>query len=80
MIVSPMMTRLVGLLTVAYLSENCCKSVTELAQAIVQESNFKLQSPISTQDEVGSLATSLNQLIQWVGEHTEALEQSRQTQ
>ena len=53
------------------------KSVTELAQAVVQESNFKLQSPISTQDEVGSLATSLNQ---WVGEHTEALEQSRQTQ
>ena len=56
------------------------ESVTELAQAVVQESNFKLQSPISTQDEVGSLATSLNQLIQWVGEHTEALEQSRQTQ
>ncbi|MEP0873383.1 ATP-binding protein [Trichocoleus desertorum AS-A10] len=55
------------------------QSVTEFAKAVVQESNFKLQSPISTQDEVGSLATSLNQLVQWVGEYTSALEQARQT-
>lgn len=54
-------------------------SVTELAKAVVQESNFALRSPISTQDEVGSLATSLNQLVQWIGEYTHALEQARHT-
>ncbi|MBD2075510.1 HAMP domain-containing protein [Phormidium sp. FACHB-592] len=55
------------------------QAVTRFAKAVVQESNFKLQSPISTQDEVGSLATSLNQLVQWVGEYTSALEQARHT-
>ncbi len=55
------------------------KTVTEFAKAVVQESNFKLQSSVSTQDEVGSLAMSLNQLVQWVGEYTSALEQARHT-
>ncbi|XHX77155.1 MAG: ATP-binding protein [Stenomitos frigidus ULC029] len=55
------------------------QAVTEFAKAVVQESNFKLQSPISTRDEVGSLATSLNQLVQWVGAYTNALEQARHT-
>ncbi|HEY9906605.1 MAG TPA: ATP-binding protein [Thermosynechococcaceae cyanobacterium] len=55
------------------------ESVTKLAKAVVQESNFALQSPISTHDEVGSLATSLNQLVQWVGDYTRALEEARQT-
>jgi signal transduction histidine kinase len=34
---------------------------------------------VITEDEVGLLATSLNQLVQWVGEHTQELELARQT-
>lgn len=33
---------------------------------------------MTTQDEVGSLAIALNQLIQWVGEYTDELERSRE--
>jgi len=33
---------------------------------------------VTTQDEVGSLAVALNQLIQWVGEYTDELERSRE--
>jgi len=33
---------------------------------------------VTTQDEVGSLAIALNQLIQWVGEYTDELERSRE--
>ena len=55
------------------------EAVTFVAKAVTQEGNFTLQAPVTTEDEVGSLATSLNQLVQWVGEHTRALELARQT-
>jgi signal transduction histidine kinase len=55
------------------------EAVTFVAKAVTQEGNFALQAPVTTEDEVGSLATSLNQLVQWVGEHTRALELARQT-
>mgnify|MGYP000568362766 CR=1 FL=1 len=55
------------------------QSVTEVATAITQERNFELRSLITTKDEVGSLAASLNQLVKWVGEYTQELELSRQT-
>jgi signal transduction histidine kinase len=55
------------------------ESVTQVAKAITQESNFNLRTPVTTEDEVGSLATSLNQLVQWVGEYTQELELARQT-
>lgn len=55
------------------------KSVTEVATAITQERNFELRSLITSKDEVGSLAASLNQLVKWVGEYTQELELSRQT-
>ncbi|RCJ27841.1 histidine kinase [Nostoc minutum NIES-26] len=42
------------------------RNVTNIAQKITQESNFDLQVPVTTVDEVGVLATSLNQLIQRV--------------
>jgi signal transduction histidine kinase len=42
------------------------RSVTHVAQAVAQESNFDLQAPVTTSDEVGVLATSLNHLIQQV--------------
>ncbi|WGV26592.1 sensor histidine kinase [Halotia branconii] len=42
------------------------QAVTKVAQRVTQESNFDLQAPVTTQDEVGILAISFNQLIQQV--------------
>lgn len=42
------------------------QTVTQVAQQVTQDSNFDLQAPITTQDEVGTLTNSLNQLIQRV--------------
>lgn len=49
------------------------KIVTDTAQQVTAESNFDLQATVSTTDEVGRLAVSLNQLIQWVKEYTTEL-------
>ncbi len=42
------------------------QAVTRIAQQVTEESNFDLQAPVTTNDEVGILATSLNRLIQEV--------------
>ncbi len=42
------------------------QTLTQVAQKVTQESNFDLQASIVTADEVGTLADSLNQLIQQV--------------
>ncbi len=55
------------------------EKVTQVAKAIVQESNFDLRTPVTTEDEVGLLATSLNQLVECVGDYTEELKLARQT-
>ncbi len=39
------------------------KEVTKVAENISQESNFELQVPVTTSDEVGVLANSFNQMI-----------------
>ncbi|MGE5657553.1 MAG: ATP-binding protein [Actinomycetota bacterium] len=39
------------------------KTVTQISQQVTADSNFDLQAPITNSDEVGALATSLNQLI-----------------
>ncbi|NEO86111.1 MAG: HAMP domain-containing protein [Spirulina sp. SIO3F2] len=54
------------------------KAVTKVAKAVIKNSDFTLRAPIVTQDEVGILADSLNQLIAWVGDYTEQLEQARE--
>ncbi len=53
--------------------------VTNVAQKIIQESNFQLRANVNSKDEVGTLATSLNQLVEWVGDYTQELELARQT-
>ncbi len=55
------------------------KKVTEVAQRVTKESNFHLQATVNTEDEVGLLAVSLNQLILWVGKYTHQLEISQKT-
>lgn len=42
------------------------RMVTQIAKRVTQESNFDLQAPVTTQDEVGIVAISLNQLIRQV--------------
>ncbi|MEA5550385.1 ATP-binding protein [Anabaena cylindrica UHCC 0172] len=54
-----------GFLTVQTITRPL-KVVTQIAQQVTQESNFDLQAPVTTQDEVGILAISFNQLIQQV--------------
>jgi methyl-accepting chemotaxis protein len=39
------------------------QAVTHVAQQVIEESNFDLQAPVTTNDEVGILANSLNRLI-----------------
>ncbi|NJO40154.1 MAG: HAMP domain-containing protein [Cyanobacteria bacterium CRU_2_1] len=55
------------------------KIVTKVAQQVTQKADFSLQVPITTQDEVGSLASSLNQLIERIEDYTREL-QDTQTQ
>ncbi|MGK7924714.1 MAG: ATP-binding protein [Spirulina sp.] len=55
------------------------EAVTDIAREVTKASNFDLRAPITTRDEVGILADSLNQLIAWVGEYTKRLEESQTT-
>ncbi|WP_353932289.1 ATP-binding protein [Okeanomitos corallinicola TIOX110] len=41
-------------------------AVTDIAQRVTKEANFELQVPLTTEDEIGTLARALNQLIQQV--------------
>jgi signal transduction histidine kinase len=54
-------------------------AVARIAQKVTKESNFDLQAPVTSNDEVGILATSLNSLIRRVAEYTQQLELARQT-
>ncbi|MDJ0557105.1 MAG: ATP-binding protein [Microcoleaceae cyanobacterium MO_207.B10] len=52
------------------------EKVTQVAQQVAKEHNFELRVPVSTKDEIGLLATSLNQLIITISEYIEELEQA----
>jgi signal transduction histidine kinase/DNA-binding response OmpR family regulator/HAMP domain-containing protein len=51
--------------------------LNQVSQQVIASENFDLRSTVKTQDEVGNLAASLNQLIEWVSVRTQALERSR---
>ncbi|HEY9611019.1 sensor histidine kinase [Allocoleopsis sp.] len=53
------------------------KAVTQVARRATQESNFELQAPVTSDDEIGVLATSLNQLIQQVATQIRELKQAQ---
>jgi signal transduction histidine kinase len=56
-------------LLVLYISRAIARPIqaaTQVAQQVTQQENFDLQAAVTTKDEVGDLATSLNQLIQRV--------------
>ena len=53
-------------------------SVTQVAEQVAAESNFDLRVPVTAQGEIGSLAVSLNHLIERVSEHTKELQQAKE--
>lgn len=55
------------------------EKVTAIAQAVTDSTNFDIQVPIQTQDEVALLAQAFNQLISWAGQYTRELQEARDT-
>ncbi|MFH7024719.1 MAG: ATP-binding protein [Heteroscytonema crispum UTEX LB 1556] len=52
--------------------------VTQVAEQVAKKSNFDLRAPVTTEDEIGLLAKSLNHLIERVSERTKQLEQAKE--
>lgn len=53
------------------------QAVTRAAEQAIQEKNFGLKAPITTEDEVGILATSLNHLLEQVSQQIHDLQQAQ---
>ncbi len=53
------------------------ETLTNVAQQVTRESNFNLQVPVTTDDEIGVLAASFNQLIQRVSAYTKELKETQ---
>jgi len=82
MLISRLLSVAMATIMVLYTSKLIAQpinAVTDLAQKVTQENNFDLQVPVITQDEIGSLANSLNQLIQQVKHLLEAQAAETQT-
>jgi signal transduction histidine kinase len=67
----------VGLRTTRAIAEPVV-TVTQVAEEVARESNFALRAPITTRDEIGSLANSLNYLIERVSERTQELQEAKE--
>lgn len=68
-VASILLSSLIGGLLAFYTSRAITKpitSVTQVAQQTIQTSNFDLEAPVTTTDEIGILAASFNQLTQKV--------------
>ena len=53
------------------------RAVTRIAEQVTEESNFALRAPVTTRDEVGVLATSLNELIERIAAYTQDIKQAQ---
>ena len=53
------------------------EATTQIAQQVTEEQDFELQVPVTTDDEIGQLAISLNHLIEKVAEYTEELQEAK---
>lgn len=53
-------------------------TVTQVAEQVARKSNFDLRAPVTTEDEIGLLAKSLNRLIERVSERTKELERAKE--
>jgi two-component system, NtrC family, sensor kinase len=66
-VVSMLLSMLVATLLTFYISRAIARplqKITSIAQQVTQHNDFDLQVPVTTTDEVGTLAIALNQLIQ----------------
>ena len=80
---SMVLSIVVAALLASYTSRAIAKplaAVTKIAQRVTKESNFQLQVPVTSTDEVGVLATSLNQLIQKVNYLLQQLKSEQESQ
>ena len=65
-VVSMLLSVVIAILLAIYTSRAIARpllATTEVAKIVTKDDNFDLQVPVTTEDEVGVLATSLNQLI-----------------
>lgn len=79
-IVSLAISAAIAAILAAYTSAAIARPIeaaTLVAQQVTEESNFDLQVPVTTSDEVGMLGISLNELIQKVAEYTEDLHEAK---
>jgi signal transduction histidine kinase len=53
-------------------------TVTQVAEQVARKSNFDLRAPVTTDDEIGLLAKSLNRLIERVSQRTKELQQAKE--
>lgn len=53
------------------------QEVTAIAKQVTEQDDFSLRTPVRSQDEVGILATSLNELIQRVANYTTELQEAQ---
>ncbi|NEP85879.1 MAG: HAMP domain-containing protein [Okeania sp. SIO2C2] len=53
------------------------KDIIKVAQQVTEEANFELQLPVTTEDEIGQLTLSLNELIDKVAKYTEQLQEAK---
>ncbi len=53
-------------------------TVTQIAEQVALKSNFDLRAPVTTDDEIGLLAKSLNFLIERVSKRTKELQQAKE--
>lgn len=53
-------------------------TVTQIAEQVARKSNFDLRAPVTTNDEIGLLAKSLNRLIERVSQRTKELQQAKE--
>ncbi|NEQ53390.1 MAG: HAMP domain-containing protein, partial [Leptolyngbya sp. SIO3F4] len=80
-VISIVLSIIIAALLAYFISRTISKPLRALektALRVTQEENFDLRATTSNNDEVGSLAKSLNQLIEWVGTYTHALKLSQQ--
>lgn len=53
-------------------------TVTQVAEQVARKHNFDLRAPVTTEDEIGLLAKSLNHLIERVSQRTKELQQAKE--
>ncbi|MCW6038343.1 HAMP domain-containing protein [Spirulina subsalsa FACHB-351] len=53
------------------------QAVSDVAYQVAKTGDAELRAPVMTEDEVGVLARSLNQLIQWIQDYTQDLKEAQ---